>query len=202
MERDLKSDIWAIWKILLNCKENFLYSKYLHKPDTKEEAEYLHNSMHFKFLRHSLWRLCIIELNKLLSKSDKDFYNLWIFIKNLENNIYQGHNVPADTITEWRNIVSSKKNIIKKILLLRNKLYAHTDKDVDKLTIDITFDEVNELIVIVEKVIRGIYIHSFDSDILTETPLFERGRFDIIKILAKEKSDRINAIRNWGNQKK
>lgn len=143
--------------------------------------------MHFKFLRHSLWILCIIELNKLLSKSDKDYYNLWTFIKNLENNIYQGHNVPADTITEWRNTLFSKKNIIKKTLLLRNKLYAHTDKDVDKVSVDITFDDVNELILIVEKVIRGIYIHSFVSDILTETPLFERGRFGIIKILGKKK---------------
>ncbi|MEJ7736121.1 MAG: hypothetical protein WKF97_01740 [Chitinophagaceae bacterium] len=201
MERDLKSDIWAIWKILINCKENFLYSKYLHKPDTKEEAEYLSHSRHFQFLQHSLWRLCVIEINKLLSKSDKDFYNLWTFIKNLENNIYKGHHVPADAIIDWRNTLSSKKSLTKKILLLRNKLYAHTDRDVGKLSVDITFEEVYDLIVIVEKVIRGIYIHSFDSDILTETPIFERGRFDIIKVLAKEKNDRINAIQNWGKSK-
>lgn len=201
MDRDLKSDIWSIWKILINCKENFLYSRYLHKPDTETEAEYLNYSQHFKFLRHSLWRLCIIELHKLLSKSDKDVYNLRTFLNNLKNNIYKGHNVPVETITEWRNTLLSKKSTIKKILLLRNKLYAHTDKDVDKLSVDITFEEVHDLIYIIEKVIRGIYIYSFDSDILTETPVFERGRFDIIKILAKEKSERIDAIRNWGKPK-
>src|SRR5688572_13897490 len=80
MYRDLKNDIWSIWKILINCKENFLYSRYLHKPGTEEESEYLRYSRHFQFLRHSLWRLCIIELHKLLNKSDRDFFNLWTFI--------------------------------------------------------------------------------------------------------------------------
>jgi len=141
-----------------------------------------------------------MELHKLLNKSDKDFYNLWTFIKNLGSNHYSAHNVPADVITEWRNILYSKKAIIKKILLLRNKLYAHTDPNVDKLVVDITFDEVQELISVVEKVIRGIYNNSFQSDILIETPIFERDRFDIIKVLAKEKSDRIEAIRNWGKK--
>lgn len=198
MTRDLKSDIWTIWKILLTCKENYLFSKYLHKPDTDEELKYLSNSRHFKFFRHSLWRLCIIELHKLLSKSDKDFYNLWTFIKNLETNHYAGHNVPEDTIREWRTLLLSRKVTTKKIMLLRNKVYAHTDRENESLNIDITFEEVYELIILAEKVIRGIYINSFESDILTETPIFERGRFDIIKILAKEKEDRINAIRNWG----
>ena len=201
MDRHLKNDIGSIWRILLNCKENFLFSKYLHKPETKDESEYLQNSRHFKFLRHSLWRLSIIELHKLLSKSDKDFYNLWTFIKNLETNIYNQHNVPELIISDWRTTLNSKNSTIKKIMLLRNKIYAHTDPENDKLIIDITFEEVYDLIQIVEKVIRGIYNHSFDEDILTETPLFEREQFKAIKILAKEKKDRIDAIRNWGKSK-
>lgn len=80
-------------------------------------------------------------------------------------------------------------------------MYAHTDKDVDILLVEISFDELYDLIVIVEKVITGIYIHSFDAQILVETPAFEGGRFDIIKKLAKERIDRINAIRNGGNRK-
>lgn len=200
MNRDLHSDIWSIWKILTNCKENFLYSRYLHKPDTKEEVEYLGCSRHFKFLRHSLWRLSIIELHKLLNKSDRDFYNLFTFIKNLESNNYLGHNVPTEIITDWRNTLCSKKGITKKILLLRNKLYAHTDPNLDKLLVDITFEEVQELITVVEKVIKGIYYNSFQSAISIETPVFERGRFDIIKILAKEKNERIQAIRNLGKK--
>lgn len=114
MERDLKNDIWAIWKILLSCKENFLYSRYLHKPDTEEEKKYLDNSIHFRFLRHSLWRLCIIDLTKLLTKSDKDVYNLWTFVKNLENHVYKKHNVPSDLIIEWLYELNSKKIKLRK----------------------------------------------------------------------------------------
>lgn len=111
-----------------------------------------------------------------------------------------GHNVPTEIITDWRNTLCSKKGITKKILLLRNKLYAHTDPNLDKLLVDITFEEVQELITVVEKVIKGIYYNSFQSAISIETPVFERGRFDIIKILAKEKNERIQAIRNLGKK--
>ena len=96
----------------------------------------------------------------------------------------------------WNN----DEDIIKKIKSLRDKVYAHTDYDIEKLSIDITFEEVCELIVIVEKVIRSIYIHSFGADIFTDTPIFEQGRFDIIKTLAKEKKDRISALRNYGKK--
>lgn len=202
ISRNLKSDIWQIWKILISCKDNYLYSRYLNIPDSQEELEYLNYSPHFRFLRHSLWRLCIIELHKILSKSDNDFYNVWTFLKNLKANNYEQHNVPSLNIVEWEKMLFSKKKTIRKITLLRNKLYAHTDADLEVLNFDITFDEVKELINIVEDVIQGIYYHSFNASIQKKTPFFERRGFDIINILVKERKMRREEMIKLANARK
>ena len=81
---EIKNDIWNIWQILITAKDSFQYSFYLHKPDTEEEQDYLNHSPDFIFIRHILWRMCIIELSKLFSNSkDRDRFNIFHFIKKL-----------------------------------------------------------------------------------------------------------------------
>ncbi len=89
MEEDIKiklrNKIERIAKILIVAKESFLYSSYLHYPETKEESDYLNNSSHFKFIRHSLWRQSIIELSKLFSgPKSRDRFNINNFLVQLK----------------------------------------------------------------------------------------------------------------------
>jgi hypothetical protein len=165
----------------------------MHVPGTNKEAEYLSSSRNFHFIRHSLWRLSVIELHKIVTKSSTDSYNIWAFLKNLENNNYKEHSISLDKINQWRTQLVSKKHILKKIGLLRNKVYAHTDPAKSKLEIDITFKETEEIILFIESIVKDIY-SSLNIAFLTETPLFEAEGFDIIKILADEQESRIQKL--------
>ena len=78
---ELKKETWRIVEIYLSAKENFNYCHYLHEPDTREEAEYLKVDRDLRFIRHSLWRLSIIELAKLFSdRKSTHKFNLLHFV--------------------------------------------------------------------------------------------------------------------------
>jgi hypothetical protein len=78
---------------------------------------------------------------------------------------------------------------------LRDKIYAHTDpKKDDYKAIDLSFQDVEVLIKIVEDIIKEIYLVVFDAGTDMSTPTFDRSRFDMIKILAAEKRKRIEEI--------
>jgi hypothetical protein len=49
---EIKESIWAIWKISILAKKCLKYSIYLHKPETKDELDYLNYSRDFHFIRH------------------------------------------------------------------------------------------------------------------------------------------------------
>ena len=84
-KEELKENILSIWKILNNCKESFLFCKYLYVPETQNEKEYIENSRYFKYIRHILWRNSVIELSKLFSTSrNRDKYNISHFIKKIK----------------------------------------------------------------------------------------------------------------------
>lgn len=194
---EIKQEIWGIWEILILARECFEYSNYLYNPDTKEESEYLSFSQDFDFIRHILWRMTIIELSKLFSSSAKrDRFNLKHFISKLKK---AGHFSKAEinevTINKWETELSKNEKTVKNILTLRDKIYAHSDlKKDDFNTIQITFQEIEKLILIAENVVKEIYLTVFDADTEMTTIVFDKNNFDIIKILADEKRKSIEAL--------
>jgi hypothetical protein len=194
----LKESIWSIWEILTISKECFEYALYFHKPETEDESEYLNKSKDFKFIRHILWRMTIIELSKLFSNSkNRDKYNLNHFINNLKRNQYFGDiGILEEKIQKWEKILQDNQKLIEDVLILRDKVYAHTDpkKDDFKL-IDISFQEIEILINLSEEIIVEIYSVAFDSDVRFRTIYFNKDRFNLIKILAEEKKTRRNRFK-------
>ena len=195
---ELKESIWNIWEILAISKECFEYAFYFHKPETEEESEYLNKSRDFKFIRHILWRMTIIELSKLFSNSkNRDKYNLNHFINKLKRNQYFGDiGVLEEKIQNWDKILQDNQKLIDEVLILRDKVYAHTDpkKDDFKL-IDISFQEIEILINLSEEIITEIYSVAFDSDVRFRAIYFNKDRFNLIKILVEEKKNKRNGFK-------
>ena len=194
---EIEQEIWGIWEILILARECFEYSNYLYNPITKEESEYLSSSQDFDFIRHIIWRMTIIEISKLFSSSAKrDRFNLRHFIDKLKK---AGHfskaGVNETTINQWETELLNNKKTITNILTLRDKIYAHSDlKRDDYNTIQITFQEIAKLIIIVENVIKEIYLTVFEADTEMTTIVFDKKNFDIIKILAAEKRKSIEEL--------
>ena len=195
---EIKDNIWEIWKIAINAKRFLKNSFYLHKPDSKEELEYLKNSRDFHFIGHSLWRLAVIELSKLFNNSKtRDKFNISHFIKKLEKDGYYGVlGIDQSKIDYWRNQITNNHSVIEMIIDLRDKIYAHTDGPEAKSKLDTpTFEQTENLIHIIENVIQEIYSNIFDSYANVESPDIDLNPSGIIKILAADKRARLEKFK-------
>lgn len=196
-KKELEEEISNIWDILIYAKDCYQYSFYLHKPETLEETDYLNNSQDFKFIRHILWRMTIIEIAKLFSNSKtRDRYNLKHFINKLKKAGHFGDcKINIITIEKWEEQLLINETLIKDILTLRDKIYAHTDPNKEEYTkIEITFEKIGSLLNIVEDVIQDIYLSVFNSGVDFESPFMDNNRTNIVKILATEKMKRIEEL--------
>jgi len=200
--KELEDEISKIWDILIIAKDCYQYSFYLHKPETIEEADYLKNSQDFDFIRHILWRMAIIEIAKLFcNSSNRDRYNLRHFINKLKKAGHFGDiGISVTIIEKWETQLSLNEELIDDILTLRDKVYAHTDPYKEEYTkIEITFKKIEDLLRLVEDVIQEIFKTVFDSHVDFESPLLDKNRTNIVKILAAEKKKRIEEhYRNMG----
>ncbi|MBW4360239.1 hypothetical protein [Flavobacterium taihuense] len=194
---ELKENIDSIWEISTFSKECFGYAFYFHKPETEDESEFLNESRDFKFIRHILWRMTIIELSKLFSNSKNDVYNLNHFINKLKRNQSFGDiGILEEKIQNWEKILLDNQKLIKNVLNLRNKVYAHKDRKNDDLKLlDIRFKEIEILINLSEEIITEIHSVAFDSDVRFKAIYFNKDRFNLIKILAEEKKNRRNRVK-------
>jgi hypothetical protein len=195
-EKELRAETWAVWKILINAKECYFYSHYLHQPETELEKNYVSTSMDFRYMRDMMWRMSLIELSKLFSESkNRDRYNLLHFLSKLKNDGHFGAIGIADSKREhWEQLIAAHNDIIGKVLTLRDKVYAHTDSETEILKqITLSFPDIQKLIGVAEEIIQGIYGH-FGEHADMEPVIFDKRRFNILKILANEREDRIQAL--------
>ncbi len=190
---ELLEHITSICQILIEVMDNFAYTKYLHAPDTQKELDYILKSNDLVYIRHVMWRMCIVDLAKLYSKSDNDKYRIEKLLSKLKpNGHYRSLNFSEDKIQNWEHEIKNKEILIKTVNELRNKIYAHTDNNKDKLKHEISFCETESLILLIKVIILTIFNVIFDSEVEIETLVFDKSRFNMIKILAEENENRIN----------
>jgi hypothetical protein len=133
-----------------------------------------------------LWRNTVIELSKLFNSSPKrDKYNIFHFIKKLrKDQYYGGLGVDQKKVDGWENRLEENRETINSIILLRDRVYGHTDNENAKKGLDTpTFEETQRLLEIVENVIYEIYSTVFDSHALIESPTVTENPSKIIKYL-------------------
>lgn len=196
-EKEFKDEIEKIWDILIYAKDNFEYCHYLYNTETKEEAEYIKHSNDFKFIREMLWRMAVIELAKLYSSKKNEHFRLDKFINKLKGDQYFGDmGIDKLKIAYWELQISQNKETIDVLIDLRDKLYAHTDRNgISNSKDSIPFRDVNELIVLAKSIIQDIMETVFDTYADFDSPLVDTKNIKIIKVLAKEKQNLLEKIK-------
>jgi hypothetical protein len=196
--KQLQDQLWRITEIYLNAKENFNYCYYLHRPDTKEEAEYIAIDRSLLFIRHSLWRLTIIELSKLYSSKENDKFNLHKLVNRFsEEGFCSKLGIDFSDVLIWESQIISKGVAIENVNTLRDKIYAHTDPNKDSYkTIDLFFHDIETLLEIAASIIKDINLKVFAITADLKTPTFDRKDFDMVRILAKCHRAEIDQILN------
>lgn len=194
---EIQNEITKIWLILVNAKECFYYSYYLHKPSTLEEQNYIDESVEFIFIRGILWKMAVTELSKLFSSKSSDRYSIIRFIEKCKKDGYFGNQgIDNATFEGWKSEIENNRVTIKEIVTLRDKAYSHTDSNYNEYNSEITFEQTEKLIDISEKVITDIFYKVLNSGAHFDNGRFEKENFDIIKILAKDKKKDIENLIN------
>lgn len=218
-KEQLKFDLDMITKSIHTFIQSFEFCYYLNYP-TKEEKldqihlEYISKSGFFSFTRYALWRVTIIELNKLLSDNQKtEKHNLNHIIRKLrKGGIYQSLQVPESKIDEWTSELKRVNQSVLEVGKLRLKLYAHTDKDYRKVVenSELTFEATEELINIITKIVFDIYSIVFDTHYIFK-PVYEKDQVGKIidNILSQQEMNRKKRVdefienannKNYGHQ--
>lgn len=192
-EDELQFEIDNIWSILLKAKECFYFSYYLHKARTTDEQNYIEISSEFKLIREVMWKMSVIELAKLYSNSDSHKFNLHKFIKKMLDNKVGIDNA---LINSWSEKIKEHDETIILLKSLRDKLYAHTDRNINLHTEKVTFELFEKLIGITENIIQNIYIIVFNASVHIPKGRFYPERFKIIEILASEKPRKAEELLN------
>lgn len=194
-KKELENQIKIIWKILTMIKECHEFSYYLYKPITSEEADYINKSTQLQFLRHIVWRNEIIELAKLFSSSKKrDKFNIFDFLSNLKPDRYFGDiNLSQELVINWETSLNNKKDVIELIMNLRDKLYSHTDNS-EQILDTPSFEEILQLIELIEEIVFEIHSRVFNSYTILDNSIFQRERFQMIKLLIEAHNKRVENI--------
>lgn len=196
-KEELKEEIENVWHIYTYANECFHTSYYLHKPKSELESDYLNNSSLFKFMKHSYWRLTVIELAKIFSNSKKrDRYNLLHIISKLKKNgYYRNFNMSSEKIEKWEKLLLENQDSVQEILTLRDKIYSHTDPNKDKyVNSDITFERTQKLFDLTQLIITEVYLEILDSHPHFQNSLIGADNIQFVKILAENKKKSIDEM--------
>lgn len=160
----LKEHIWSIWKTSEMCHLSLESTRYLNKPRSKEEFDFIKKSIYLRNIARSLWAICIIDLHKITSESSKDKISLRKLINKLKNKQYKDHNIPSDKIDNWEMLLIENQTIIENLKIYRDKRYAHLETGFEDLK-DIYFKDIEDILYIIDVVVSDIYNHAFDTDV-------------------------------------
>ena len=185
---ELKEKLSSLTEIFIDTKENFRYCYYLHYSEIEEERKYLAIDRHLQFIRHSLWRLTVIEVCKLFSNRDNDKYNIQRLIKSFKPGKHFGKiGLESSKLSEWENEIANKEKVIENLITLRDKFYAHSDAmgAIDK-DVNIYFQDIFELLELANQIIRNVSIKIGEPVLILDSPYFESQELNLVKVLTRD----------------
>lgn len=193
LKSELKKDILSIWKIFHLAKQSFQYSNYLHSPDTEEEATEINRNHFLRFTSHIILRVLVIELCKLYNNDNNNQkFSIPKLLKKLKNDgHYSKLNFNQEKLGEWVSKLQSLERTVININVLRDKLYAHTDRQKPDLEqYGFEFEELKVLLELTEDIIFNINSDLFDThtDLRTE---FDMCEMDLVKNIVDFKENEL-----------
>lgn len=196
-----KKDIEEIWNIIHITNECLDFCKYLNYPPTESERKYLSinsaNARSFNLIKVVLWRYVIIEFAKLFSAKDGDAFNLKKFIEKCNSGNHY-HKIQIDTIVidKWNNFLKENEIIINKIITLRDKVFAHRDRNHEDVlkSNEIFFKELEPLVAFTRNIIREVYV-KFGADVFFDIKThFDKELYSVLTDLAEYQPIKEKAI--------
>lgn len=191
---ELYEKVSNFWKIVYRCKEYYLYCYHLHKPKSELEADYMNRSRFFRTTAHIYWRTLVIEIAKIYCDRENEKYNVSKFIRQLDSD--GKIRFKKDFLYKWAEFINQNKDVIKCIVDLRDKYYAHTDTPEQKAQINyssLTINQLEPLIKNAEEIIEQIHLLLFDSGVSFRVD-FDEKDFGIITILANHEHEEIKTF--------
>lgn len=184
---ELKTKLSTISSVFIIAQDAYLYTEYFHNPNTKEELDFVVKSNQLRLIIHLMFRTMINEVSKLFSHSKNDKFRLIALIESLSNNGYYGKlRMPLQYIEGWEQQFIINKDVINDILLLRNRIYAHTDNVfIDHNEIHITFNQIKILLDLADNIIKSIYYLLFDTEFDSTSPTFDKERFLLLNLMVR-----------------
>lgn len=202
---EFRGKLQKILQVYIFAQEAYLYTEYFHNPETIEELDLVKKSPHsssITTIMHLMFRTVVVEISKLYSRSDNDKFQLKKFIDSLSpSGHFKKIGIATEDLEKWNKLLIDNKIAINNILILRSKVYAHTDNPMTNYNeMDISFKEIKILLDIAAQILKYIYSEVFDTELSLDSPTFNRERFNILKLLAKaEKEREVNLINKYNN---
>ena len=178
VKKDYKKEIESIINIWAKAKLFYKDSMYLSNPKSDKESAMISKNKVLNEIRFSLWVLTVLELCKLFDDNDKQCFNLFKFIRKINNDknkLIFKDKLTSTTIEDWEDKLQSKQTFdtIGKLKNLRDKYYAHSDRKPELLPEELTPDikSIEELLRIGQEIIYDFQGNLFDTDQDFEIPI-------------------------------
>lgn len=142
------------------------------------EKEYISKNAHLGIIRQSMWMQCVIQIHKLVSSSNKNHKFRFKTILNKVKEKGQDFNklkISTDIIKEIENELEKLDPITRKIDILRDQIYAHTDRQVTQEIFEdgLTINEMEHLLIFTK-----YFIHKLFQGGTKNKLIFQRYKYD------------------------
>ena len=174
-QNKLQEELTIISRIILNAKSSFDVVLFLNNDNHKKANLINHekiSSDFFRFVEVNFLRITIIELFKLFSSNNNDYYSYYALSNRFNSGQkYDKLNMSNDSLKNIRLLLKQSTNTIKKLVNLRNKVYAHSDQDFKNYIGIMDFKEINNLISISKTIFNSFYSEIFEKEFFFDFPL-------------------------------
>lgn len=203
MDNILKELLETSSTIFIKANESYLFARYFDTAHNESEQSVIKKPS-VRFIQNSLWKNCIIELDKMFgvsgAKNHYSFISIFTYINKNRNTLFTDDSEYKILFQKWSDFRKDKELLICQINKLRKQLYAHTDPGKDQLLleIDISYSEIEDILQSAFSLIKEIKMVVFDADFRYE-PIFFRN-VKIVQTIAEQKQlkreQRVNKILN------
>lgn len=181
-KQELDKDIEVFWLIYTQSRQSLEVYKYL--KSTSASGQF------WEHIAFTSLKDCFIELDKLLSTKDSQHYRLDGLINKLKpGGQYSSFKFSEAQLNDWSKIFLIFHKTLNKISVLRNKKYAHTDRNFKVLDQDFDIDimEIEKIFDFLENVIQVVHQHCLDSTASTKLLFYAKDLriFDDLEELRK-----------------
>jgi hypothetical protein len=175
IKRRLREELIEIRDIMFKAQTSFKIVDYIYRTRQGIEIEVISRSNYFQWSGSTNWRIYVTEMSKLFKKGRNDHFNIHQFISKFkEGGEYRTPLIPDSSIQIWEDNLSleKEKKLIENLVLQRDKVYSHTDKERKDIKNVFSFVDANEFLNIIKRMLSEIYPTVF-SDSMDFDPFFE-----------------------------